>query len=220
MIRANTFFIDPPKGTFTLIVILEGFEEEETQVEFFDVSRTVNFTLTMAEIKYEVTVRADMPQLMDAASHIGVVSVEPKQLTALPSLGEKDIFRSIQMMPGVSASNEASSGLYVRGGTPDQNLVLLDGMTIYEVDHFYGIFSAFNANAISNVTMHKGIFESEFGGRLSSVVDMTGRSGIGDTTVIGGGASFLSANGYVDVPLGAKGSIMFARSKILQYIPQ
>ncbi len=127
---------DPPKGTFTLTATLDGFEDSENEVDFYDVSRIVNFTLTIAEVKYEVTVRADMPELMNASSSIGVVSVEPKQLMALPSLGEKDIFRSIQLMPGVSASNEASSGLYVRGGTPDQNLVLLDGMNIYEVDPF------------------------------------------------------------------------------------
>ena len=204
---------DPPKGTFTLTATLDGFEDSENEVDFYDVSRIVNFTLTIAEVKYEVTVRADMPELMNASSSIGVVSVEPKQLMALPSLGEKDIFRSIQLMPGVSASNEASSGLYVRGGTPDQNLVLLDGMNIYEVDHFYGIFSAFNANAVSNITMHKGAFEAEYGERLSSVVDMTGRSGIGDTTVIGGGASFLSANGYVDIPIGTSGSFMIAARK-------
>lgn len=205
--------LDPPKGTFTLVASIEGFDKRETEIEFFDVSRVVNFTLTISEIKYEVTVRADMPELMDASSAIGVVSIEPRQLTSLPSLGEKDIFRSIQMMPGVSASNEASSGLYVRGGTPDQNLVLLDGMNIYEVDHFYGIFSAFNSNAVSNITMHKGAFESEYGERLSSVVDMTGRSGIGDTPVIGGGASFLSANGYVDIPIGDSGSFMIAGRK-------
>ncbi len=204
---------DPPKGTFTLTARLDGFEDSENEVEFFDVSRIINFTLTISEIKYEVTVRADMPELMDASSSIGVVSIEPKQLSSLPSLGEKDIFRSIQMMPGVSASNEASSGLYVRGGTPDQNLVLLDGMNIYEVDHFYGIFSAFNSNAVSNLTMHKGAFEAEYGERLSSVVDMTGRSGIGDTAVFGGGASFLSANGYADIPLGSNGSFMFAGRK-------
>ncbi len=201
---------DPPKGTFTLRATLDGFEESEIEVEFYDVSRTLNFSLALENVEYEITVRTDMPALMEASSSIGVVTVKPSELTALPSLGEKDIFRSIQLMPGVSASNESSSGLYVRGGTPDQNLVLLDGMTIYEVDHFYGIFSAFNSNAISSITMHKGAFEAEFGERLSSVLDMTGRSGIGNTTVIGGGASFLSANGYVDIPIGDSGSFMIA----------
>ena len=204
---------DPPKGTFTLIASLDGFEENEIEVEFFDVSRTINFTLNLSEIKYEVTVRADMPELMDASSSIGVVLIDPKQLTSLPSLGEKDIFRTIQMMPGVSASNEASSGLYIRGGTPDQNLVLLDGMNIYEVDHFYGIFSGFNSSAVSSINMHKGAFEAEYGERLSSVMDMTGRSGIGNTPVFGGGVSFLSANGYVDVPIGDIGSFMIAGRK-------
>lgn len=201
---------DPPKGTFTLAAHLEGFEDNEIEVEFFDVSRTINFSLPLEDIEYEITVRTDMPRLMEASSAIGVVEIKPEELTSLPTLGERDIFRAAQFMPGISASNEASSGLYVRGGTPGQNLVLLDGMNIYEVDHFYGIFSAFNPSAISNITMHKGAFGAEYGERLSSVVDMTGRSGISDTTVIGGGASFLSANGYIDVPIGDKGSFMFA----------
>jgi len=211
--NGNYIISDPPKGTFTLSASLEGYEDSEIEVEFFDVSRTINLSLALEDIEYEVTIREDMPELMESSAAIGVISVKPAQLTSLPSLGEKDIFRSIQLMPGVSVSNESSSGLYVRGGTPDQNLILLDGMNIYEVNHFYGIFSAFNSNAISNVSMHKGVYGAEFGERLSSVVDMTGRSGIGNTTVIGGGASFLSANGYVDIPIGDSGSFMFAGRK-------
>ena len=83
-------------------------------------------------------------------------------------------------MPGVSASNEASSGLYVRGGTPDQNLVLFDGFTVYKVDHFFGIFIAFNASAVDNITMFKGGFDSKYGGRTSSVVDLVGKTGLRD----------------------------------------
>ncbi len=73
--------------------------------------------------------------------------MDPKLIATLPSLGEKDIFRAFQLMPGVSAGNEQSAGLYGRGGTPDQNLVLFDGFTVYNVDHLFGFFSAFNANA-------------------------------------------------------------------------
>jgi len=79
-------------------------------------------------------------------------------------------------MPGVSAANESSAGLYVRGSTPDQSLVLYDGFTIYHVDHLFGFYSAFNADAIKDVQLYRGGFESKFGGRLGSVVEITGKN--------------------------------------------
>ncbi|MCB0852198.1 MAG: carboxypeptidase-like regulatory domain-containing protein, partial [Bacteroidetes bacterium] len=87
---------------------------------------------------------ASEDQMMKASTGISKISVAPAQLVSIPSLGEKDIFRSLQLLPGVSGSNESSSGLFVRGGTPDQNLVLFDGFTVYHVDHLFGFFSAFN----------------------------------------------------------------------------
>lgn len=135
---------------------------------------------------------------------VGIVKLTPKKLEQLPNLGERDVMRSFQLMPGVGASNESSSGLYVRGGTPDQNLVLYDGFTVYQVDHLYGFFSAFNANAIKDVQLHKGGFESKFGGRLSSVTEITGKEGNQKRFNIGGDLSLLSINAFVEVPFGKK----------------
>lgn len=114
---------------------------------------------------------------MIESSGISQISISPAQIAGLPSLGEKDIFRSLQLLPGISSTNETSSGLYVRGGTPDQNLILFDGFTVYHVDHFFGFFSAFNAEAIKDVQLYKGGFEAQYGGRLSSVVELTGKNG-------------------------------------------
>ena len=105
------------------------------------------------------------------------ISLRPAQIDILPNLGEKDIFRTLQLMPGVSSGNETSSGLHVRGGTPDQNLIILDGFTVYHVDHFYGFLSAFNADAIKDVQLYKGGFESKYGGKISSVMELTGKTG-------------------------------------------
>lgn len=148
--------------------------------------------------------RTRKDQLVQASTGISKLAVAPAQVSALPSLGEKDIFRSLQLLPGVSGSNESSSGLYVRGGTPDQNLVLFDGFTVYHVDHLFGFFSAFNSNAIKDVQLHKGGFEAKYGGRLASVVDITGKDGNTEELSIGGGLSLLSANAYVEGPF-AKG---------------
>ncbi len=92
-------------------------------------------------------------KLVTYAEKTSQISLRPSQIDILPNQGEKDIFRTLQLMPGVSSGNETSSGLHVRGGTPDQNLILLDGFTVYHVDHFYGFLSAFNADAIKDVQL-------------------------------------------------------------------
>ena len=156
-------------------------------------------------------------QMMKASKGISQIAVAPAQLTAIPSLGEKDIFRSLQLLPGVSGSNESSSGLYVRGGTPDQNLVLFDGFTVYHVDHLFGFFSAFNSNAIKDVQLFKGGFESKYGGRLSSVVDITGKDGNSEEFNAGGGISLLSLNAFAEVPFdNGKGTVIITGRRSFQ----
>lgn len=122
-------------------------------------------------------------------------------LKLLPNLGEKDILRGFQLIPGVSASNEISSGMYVRGGTPDQNLILYDGFTIYYVDHMHGFYSAFNSNAIKDVQLYKGGYEAKYGGRLSSVTEITAKDGNRNKFTVGGEVSLLSMNAYAEIPV-------------------
>ncbi|MEL6252464.1 MAG: TonB-dependent receptor [Bacteroidota bacterium] len=156
-------------------------------------------------------------QLMEASTGISTISVSPAQLATLPSFGEKDIFRSLQLLPGVSGSNESSSGLFVRGGTPDQNLVLFDGFTVYHVDHLFGFFSAFNTEAIKDVQLYKGGFEAKYGGRISSVVDLTGKNGNTERFNAGFGASLVSVNAFVESPFAnGKGSFMVAGRRSFQ----
>ncbi|MEL6276314.1 MAG: TonB-dependent receptor plug domain-containing protein, partial [Bacteroidota bacterium] len=148
-------------------------------------------------------------QMIQASAGISQVAINPAQIKAVPSLGEKDIFRSLQLLPGVSGSNESSSGLFVRGGTPDQNLVLFDGFTVYHVDHLFGFFSAFNSNAVKDVQLFKGGFEAKYGGRLSSVVDITGKDGNSETFNVGAGLSAVAANAFAEVPFAkGKGTII------------
>ena len=136
----------------------------------------------------------------------GQMALSPQRLGSLPSLGEADAFRALQLLPGVSGTNDATSGLFVRGGTPDENLVLLDGMTLYHVDHFFGVFSAFNSDAVQDVRLFKGGFPAQYGGRTSSVVEMVGKSGHTEEFRMSGGVNLLSARAVTEVPLGGKGS--------------
>lgn len=156
-------------------------------------------------------------QMMKASTGISQISVSPAQLVSIPSLGQRDIFRSLQLLPGVSGSNESSSGLYVRGGTPDQNLVLFDGFTVYHVDHLFGFFSAFNSDAIKDVQLYKGGFEARYGGRLSSVVDITGKDGNSEAFDLGVSVSLLNVSMTAEVPYAnGKGTLLIAGRRSFQ----
>lgn len=205
-----------PSDTCVLIVSYIGY----TKAEIFlnpDLPRR-NFVL---ELSPTVTTLQDVSILaskenvsFSGKDQISVIKITPQLISSMPNIGEKDIMRSFQLMPGVSASNESSSGLYVRGGTPDQNLVIYDGFTVYHVDHLYGFFSAFNANALKDVQLYKGGFESRFGGRLSSVTEITGKDGNQKNFNLGGEISLLSLNVFTEIPVGERFSsvIAFRRS--------
>ncbi|PLW96695.1 MAG: TonB-dependent receptor [Marinilabiliales bacterium] len=204
-----------PSDTCFLIVSYIGYKSQyfrlspkiianELRIEMIPEART----LTAVEVFGEKE-----EKLLEVNSVKGMVSMSPKQIVALPSIGDKDIFRSFQLLPGISGSNESSSGLYVRGGTPDQNLVLYDGFTVYHVDHLFGMFSAFNPDGIKNVQMSKGGFESKFGGRLSSVMEITGKDGNETQFNAGAAVSLLSFSGFVEVPLAGKGALFVSGRK-------
>ncbi len=204
------------QGPVMLVVSLEGFEQKTRTIIVTGGKITVvNFTLEIAQETHEATVEAARP-LLTVEDKVSEVTLTPTQIETLPSLGEKDIFRAFQLLPGISGSNEASSGLYVRGGTPDQNLILYDGFTIYHVDHLYGYFSAFNMEAVKEVRLSKGGYESKYGGRLSSIMELTGKPGSDEGIHGSGGVSLLSFNGLLEVPLFDKGSFILAGRRSFQ----
>lgn len=204
--------LEVPSDTSTLIVRYLGFQT--TEIKLNPELLTKQLVLEIQSISNEldeVVITSSRESMINVSEDISKISVSPAQLAKLPSLGEKDIFRSLQLLPGISGTNETSSGLYVRGGTPDQNLNLLDGFTVYHVDHFYGFFSAFNSNAIKDVQLYKGGFESKYGGRISSVVDLTGKTGNTQKFSGSAGISAISANLALEVPFAdGKGSVFFA----------
>ncbi|MDX1905760.1 MAG: TonB-dependent receptor [Bacteroidia bacterium] len=181
---------------------------EELTLELETAERTLTTVVIEAEKE---------DQLIKAATGVSKISLNPATIAVLPSLGEKDIFRSLQLLPGVSGSSDNSSGLYVRGGTPDQNLVVFDGFTVYHVDHLFGYFSAFNPVAVKDVQMYKGGFDPKYGGRLSSVLELTGKDGNRENFNIGAGISLLAVSGYLESPFAkGKGSVMVAGRRSFQ----
>ena len=126
----------------------------------------------------EVVIVSDKAEAGITATQMGAQEIPIAQIKNTPSiLGEADVMKTIQLMPGVQAGVEGSAGLYVRGGGPDQNLILLDGVPVYNVDHLFGFFSVFTPEAVKKVTLFKSSFPARFGGRLSSVVDVSSNDG-------------------------------------------
>jgi len=211
--NADGYFtlINVPTDTSTLLISYIGYKNGTI---FLTPDLPVNNLLiemeTQSQVLKEVVISGEQQQLMNASDKISMLKITPQKLATLPNIGEKDVIRSFQLLPGVSAANESSSNLYVRGGTPDQNLLLYDGFTVYQVDHLYGFYSAFNSNAIKDVQLYKGGFESKFGGRLSSVTEITGKDGNSKHFTIGGEISLLSFNLYLEVPIGKRFTSLIA----------
>ncbi|MBU1095359.1 MAG: TonB-dependent receptor [Bacteroidetes bacterium] len=208
------FFVilDVPAGKHNLVVSYIGYRTKEIEIELKDgKDEELKIKLESQDIQSkEINVVADHYKFWKTAGEVSQITISPMTLSKLPNLGEKDIFRSLQLLPGISSLNDGSSGLYVRGGTPDQNLILLDGITVYHVDHFFGFFSAFNSDAIKDVQLYKGGFDARFGGRVSSVVDLTGKTGDMEKFRLSLSANLLSVNGVLEIPLFEKGSVLIS----------
>lgn len=202
--------VDLKSDTATLDVSYLGFTPKNVYVESKqDVSLKIELEPEANQLD-EVVVSANSYKVFNATAGTSTVSLSAKQISMLPSIGEPDIFRSLQMLPGVSSTNESSSGLFIRGGTPDQNLTLLDGMTVYKVDHFFGFFSAFNSNAIKDVRLFRGAFPARYGGRTSGVVELTGKTGSFEKRQGSFNMSLLSVGGHFETPIGKKLSLLIA----------
>lgn len=175
-----------PNGTHDVMFSFIGKEPIKTRVILDqNIELAINLkdnsnTLT------EVVVTGEKKQ--QESTEMSTVTLSMEKVKTLPVLlGEKDIIKTLQLLPGVQSGSEGSSGIYVRGGGPDQNLILLDGVPIYNANHLFGFFSVFNADAINQVKLVKGGFPAEYGGRISSVIDI--RMNEGDMKKIHGEGS-------------------------------
>ena len=139
----------------------------------------MNVKLSSAANLEVVEVTADRNgEAIEERTQMSTVTIPITQIKKLPAfLGETDILKALQLLPGVQSGGEGQSGLYVRGGSPDQNLILLDGVPVYNASHLFGFFSVFNADAIKDVSLIKGGFPARYGGRLSSVLDIKMKEG-------------------------------------------
>ncbi|MDQ3846355.1 MAG: Plug domain-containing protein, partial [Bacteroidota bacterium] len=151
-------------------------------------------------------------------NQMGTQTITGTQLRKIPVvLGEIDPLKTITLLPGVKSGGEASAGIYVRGGGPDQNLVMLDGIPVYNPNHLLGFFSIFNGEAVKNVEVIKGGIPAEYGGRLSSVIAIDTREGNKDSIKGSGGIGLISSRISLEGPL-VKGKSSFIISARRTYI--
>lgn len=170
----------------------------------------INIRLNPAIELKEVEIKDRRPDLNVMNSKLGSIQLPVSNVRNLPSLtGEIDILKIIQLLPGIKSGNEGSTGIYVRGGSPDQNLILLDGVPVYNVNHLFGYLSIFNVNAIQNIEVFKGGFPARFGGRLSSVIDIQSKDG--NNKKISGNIVF----GYVCPQITLEGPILSEKTSFL-----
>ena len=191
-----------PDTVFVVQATFIGYLPAEITVDPVKQRTSILITFEQSTINLEgVTVSAEQSNFIKTEKVPGLTTISPSQIANLPSVGQADIVRSLELLPGISATSDASSDLYVQGGTPDENLILFDGMTVYQVDHFFGFFSAFNPDAIKEVQIYMGGFPANFGGRLSSVIDIVGKTGDPDELHGKAGLSLLSGNATLSGPL-------------------
>jgi len=157
-----------------------------------------------------VTVKADKWEFFTTNKHPGHLSLSPKQFSDLPVLSDKDIFHSLQLIPGISANLNGASGVNIRGGIPEENLMLIDGITMYHVDHAFGLLSSLNSDIIKDIQIFKGGYPAKYGGRLSSVLDITTKSGNFHKFDIGISLNKLCGQLSISIPLGGKGAILLS----------
>lgn len=178
-----------------------GYKREERRVSLRKNAELDVYLSSMNDLK-EVVVKADREEDISRSAQMSQIDIPIQQIKKIPAFfGEKDVLKVLQLMPGVQKGTEGQTGLYVRGGGPDQNLIILDDAVVYNANHLFGFFSVFNSDAIKSVELTKGGFPARYGGRLSSVVEMNMKEGSKDRLHGEGGIGLLSSRLTLEGPI-------------------
>ncbi len=212
-----------PAGSYVLVVSYIGYETHRDTLSLGAetyLRRDVALAPTVL-IGEETVVEADRNR-DERLAQPGFVALQAAVLQDLPAVGETDLLRSLQLLPGIQASSDISSGLYIRGGGPDQTQILLDQIPLYNPSHAFGFFSIFNPEAIKDMRLHKSAYPASYGGNLGAVLDVTNRDGNRNELRGSGGVSLISMRTMIEGPL-ARGSFMVSGRRtylepILAYI--
>lgn len=196
-------------GTYTLVASYIGYRRFEVEITL---EAGENLRIDIEMVPEGVLLDAIVVESQserEEQKNIGRAQVSTQLIKELPSVIEPDVFRSVQLLPGVKAASDFSSGLYVRGGSPDQTLILLDETTVYNPTHFFGFFSTFNPDAVKDVRLYKGGYPAKFGGRIGSVLTVFNKDGNRNETQGSVSLGLLASRASLEGPLG-NGSWMLA----------
>jgi len=196
------YSISLPEGYYTLVFSYLGYETREQDFQL-NANRTFNPQLTpQQKMLQEIVVSSTRPEDNVVKNEMSTIRMEAKTIQRIPALmGEVDVIKAIQLLPGVQSASEGSSGFSVRGGSPDQNLILLDEATVYNASHLMGFFSVFNNDAVKDVTLHKGDIPPSSGGRLASVLDVRMKEGNSKQFGASGGIGTISSRLTLEGPI-------------------
>ena len=190
-----------PKGNYSVVVSQVGYETLVQKIKL-DSSITINFSLQTKNVLKEVVVESSRKNDNLTKAQMGTETINMAAISKVPVIfGEKDLLKTIQLLPGVKSAGEGNSGFFVRGGGADQNLILLDEAPVYNATHLLGFFSTFNSDAIKDATIIKGNSPSQYGGRLSSVLDVKMKEGNNQNYTVNGGIGLISSKVSVEGPL-------------------
>lgn len=193
---------DVAPGKYVLVVSFIGFQEYNQEVVLQPGERKVlDIALEPNVLQGETVQVTGKHTAFKRQVQLSKVSLDPRQIAAVPQVGEVDLFRALQQLPGVNAESDFSSGLIIRGGDSDQNLVLLDGITVYNPSHLLGMFSNFITDGLRDVELLKGGYPAEYGGRLSSVVNVHSKEGNQKSFNMNGEVSMVSSKFLMEGPI-------------------
>jgi hypothetical protein len=196
------YSITLPSGQYQITVQYMGYEPQVQQIDLTQ-PRKFDFTLDPEDNALgEVVVTSKRKNDNITKLEMGVQKLDTKDIKNIPVLfGEKDVLKTIQLLPGIKSAGEGSSGFNVRGGAADQNLILLDEATVYNASHLMGFFSVFNSDAIKDISVYKGNEPAEYGGRLSSTLDIKMNDGNDKKISVNGGIGLISSRLTIEGPL-------------------
>jgi hypothetical protein len=195
------YSITLPKGNYTLRATYIGYNEIEKTITL-DKNLKIDWEFESGKQLQEVVIKATKDDENITKTAMGTEKLDFKEISKLPVIfGEKDVLKTIQLLPGVKSAGEGNSGFYVRGGGADQNLILLDEAPVYNASHLLGFFSTFNSDAIKDATIIKGNSPANYGGRLSSVLDVRMREGNDKEFQTSGGIGIISSRLAVEGPI-------------------
>ena len=195
------FAISLPKGKYDLRISYVGYEEKRIPITLNEPMSIPVFLESKNQL-VEVVVESKRKDDNLMKAQMGTETLNMKSISRVPVLfGEKDVLKTIQLLPGVKSAGEGNSGFYVRGGAADQNLILLDEAPVYNASHLLGFFSTFNSDAIKDATLIKGNGPAQYGGRLSSVLDVKMKEGNNKNYIVNGGVGLISSRLSIEGPI-------------------